>query len=254
MTPPRIVIGNWKMNPPTIAEALDLARSVARIDPGRVDVGVAPPDIALASVASVLGDSTVRTYAQDVHWEEKGGYTGGTAASMLRGTAFGTLVGHSEVRRDQGDDDDRVARKMVAALRGGLRVLACLGESEEAFAEGNTLPVIERQTRVLFKALYAASTGETLSERLIGIAYEPIWAIGTGRPATGAHAEIAARRIREVMTDEGFDGDTFAILYGGSVTAASVAEFAGLEELDGALVGGASLKAEEFAAIVRAFR
>jgi len=254
MTAPRIVIGNWKMNPPTIAEALDLARSVARIDAGKVDVGVAPPDIALTAVSSVLGDSTVRTYAQDVHWEEKGGYTAGTAASMLRGSAFGTIVGHSEVRRDQGDDDERVARKMIAALRGGLRVLVCLGESEEAFAEGNTLQVIERQARVLFKALYAAAADESLSERLIGIAYEPIWAIGTGRPATGAHAGTSARRIREVMTDEGFDGDTFAILYGGSVTASSVAEFAGVEGIDGALVGGASLKAEDFATIVRAFR
>ena len=254
MTRPRIVIGNWKMNPPTVAEALDLARSVARIDAGPVDVGVAPPAVALTAVASALGESTVRTYAQDVHWEAKGAFTGQTAASMLRGAAFGALVGHSEVRRDQGDDDERVARKMITALRGGLRVLACLGESEEAFAAGRTLQVIERQTRVLFKALYAAAADESLPERLIGIAYEPIWAIGTGRPATRAHAELAARRIREVMTDEGFDGDSFAILYGGSVTAAGVAEFATAEGIDGALVGGASLQAEEFAAIVRAFR
>ena len=254
MTRPRIVIGNWKLNPPTLAEALDLARSVARIGAAPVDVGVAPPALALAAVAHALGESPVRVYAQDVHWEEKGAFTAGMPVGMLRGTAYGTLVGHSEVRRDQGDDDDRVARKMITALRAGLRVLACVGESEEELKADRTVEVIERQTRALIKALYAADEDGLLSERLVGIAYEPIWAIGTGRPATAGHASDAAHQIRRAAGLEGLDETALAVLYGGSVTAAGVAEFASAEGIDGALVGGASLKPEEFAAIVRAFR
>jgi hypothetical protein len=120
MTRPRIVIGNWKLNPPTLAEALDLARSVARIDAAPVDVGVAAPAVALAAVAQALGQSPVRVYAQDVHWEEKGAFTGGTPVGMLRGTAYGTLIGHSEMRLHGADDDERVAKK-VARERGPVR-------------------------------------------------------------------------------------------------------------------------------------
>ncbi len=246
MTRPRIVIGNWKMNPPTLAEALDLARSVARIEAAPVDVGVAPPGVALAAVAHALGDSTVRVYGQDVHWEEKGAFTGQTAASMLRGTAFGTIVGHSEMRRYQGDDDERVAHKVARALAAGLRVVLCVGETEEQYGAGETREVLVRQTTA---GLSAAPRGAA-----VVIAYEPVWAIGTGRPATGAHAADAAATIRSAITRAGGDADATPILYGGSVSGASVGEFAAASGVDGALVGGASLKAEEFAAIVRAFR
>jgi len=255
MTRPRIVIGNWKLNPPTLAEALDLARSVARIEAAPVDVGVAPPVVALAAVAHALGESPVRVYAQDIHWEEKGAFTGGTAVGMLRGLAYGSIVGHSEIRRDQGDDDARVAQKTITALRAGLRVLVCVGESEDEFARGQTAAILGRQVGQLFRALYAADEDGSLSERLVGLAYEPIWAIGTGRPATAEHAASAARTIRRVAADEAaYDGDHLSVLYGGSVSPANAAEFAAAEGVDGALVGGASLRAEEFAAIVRAFR
>ncbi len=246
MTRPRIVIGNWKLNPPTLAEALDLARSVARIDAVPVDVGVAPPAVALAAVAQALGQSPVRVYAQDIHWEEKGAFTGGTAVGMLRGIAYGAIVGHSEVRRDCGDDDRRVAQKVARALASGLRVVLCVGESEAEYEAQRTQTVISRQV--------AADLADAPPGASIVVAYEPVWAIGTGRPATGAHASTAARTIREALARAGVDAEATPILYGGSVSAAGAAEFAGAEGIDGALVGGASLKAEELSAIVRAFR
>ena len=246
MTRPRLVIGNWKMNPPTLAEAVDLARSVARIEATAVDVGVAPPAVALAAVAHALGDSTVRVYAQDVHWEESGAFTGQTSSSMLRGIAGGAIVGHSEVRRYQGDDDLQIAKKVARALAAGLRVILCVGETEQQYAAGETLEVISRQI--------AADLATAPRRSPVAIAYEPVWAIGTGRPATGAHAEDAATAIRDALAGAGRDGDATPILYGGSVNAGSAGEFAAAPGIDGALVGGASLKIDEFTAIVRAFR
>jgi len=246
MTRPRIVIGNWKLNPPTLAEALDLARSVARIEAAPVDVGVAPPAVALAAVAQVLGQSPVRVYAQDVHWEEKGAFTGGTPVGMLRGTAYGTILGHSEVRRDSGDDDARIAKKLARALAAGLRVVLCVGESEAQYDAKRTHGVIAKQI--------AADLADAPQGASVVIAYEPVWAIGTGRPASGAHATAAASTIREALARAGADAEATPILYGGSVTAVGVAEFASADGIDGALVGGASLRPEDFAAIVRAFR
>jgi len=241
------------MDPGTIREAVALAKAVRAIDSHGVTVGAAPPAISLPSVAEVLRGSLVHTYAQDVHWEEKGAYTGQISASMLVGIARGAIVGHSEVRRDLGDTDERVARKMIAALRHGLHVVVCVGESEDEYAAGATNEIITAQARVLLRALEDADRTRDMSERLV-IAYEPIWAIGTGRPAAGSHASGAARTIRATIESElGLSGDAIPILYGGSVSGSNVAEFARAEGVDGALVGGASLKAEEFAAIVAAF-
>ncbi len=250
MTRSRLVLGNWKMNPPTIAEAVALARAVVTVAPsGDVAVAVAPPAIALAAVAEALRDRNVLVYAQDVHWEDKGAYTGQIAASMLAGVAAGTIVGHSEVRRDLGDDDTRVARKLARAIVAGLRVVLCVGESEAQHLAGDMEAVIARQVAAGVAPLRA---DRERAAQLV-IAYEPIWAIGTGRPATGAHAAAAARLIRRSLEVAGLSGDRTPILYGGSVTAAGASEFAGADGIDGALVGGASLKVEEFGAIVRAF-
>jgi len=243
----RLVIGNWKMNPPTIAEAVELARDVAGRDAGGVAVGVAPPAIALAAVADALRDANIDVYAQDVHWEERGAFTGQLSVSMVRGLAVGTIVGHSEVRRDLGDTDERVAKKLARAVGAGLRPVLCVGESAAEHAAGDASMVVARQ--IVADLREAQRRG---LERLV-VAYEPIWAIGTGNPATGTWATTLARTIRAALKQSGLDAEAIPILYGGSVSARSVGEFADADGIDGALVGGASLDADEFAAVVRAF-
>ena len=243
----RLVVGNWKMNPPNIADAVELARAVAARPHGGVVVGVAPPTIALAAVADALRGRDIAVYAQDVHWEERGAFTSQIAASMLRGLATGTIVGRSEVRRDQCDDDARVAKKLGRAAESGLRPLLCVGESAAEHGAGQATAVVARQIE-----LDLAGASRRGLERLV-VAYEPIWAIGTGNPATADHASAAARAVRAALKRAGLDADIVPVLYGGSVSARSVAEFAKADGIDGALVGGASLDPDEFAAIVRAF-
>ena len=253
MTRPRIVIGNWKMNPLTPAAATTLATAVGR-EAGRVvRVGVAPPALFIPVVSDALRETRVGVYAQDVSAEEQGAFTGQLAAAMLTSYVNGSLVGHSEARRYLGDDDERVARKLMQALRGGLEAVLCVGEDEDEFDEGATEDVLAAQLAPPLRALAEADRDGRMAERFV-IAYEPVWAIGTGRPATGEHATAATKTIRRVLEEDGgIDGDAIPILYGGSVTAAGAAEFAKAEGIDGALVGGAALKAEEFAGIVRAF-
>ena len=247
---PLLVIGNWKMNPPTVDDARDLARAVvaAGAVPGVV-VGIAPAAIALVAVSEAVRGSHVSVFAQDVHWAEKGAFTGQIAASMVRAYASGSLVGHSEVRRDLGDDDHRVAAKLARALSSGLRVVLCVGESEPEYLAGDSESVVARQIAADVAPLVAGRERASA----LAIAYEPIWAIGTGRPATGAHASRIAGVIRRSLEAMALPGDSTTILYGGSVTASGVSEFARAEGIDGALVGGASLKPDEFANIVRAF-
>jgi len=249
VTRTKIVIGNWKMNPATVEEAVALARAVTSAPVSGVAVGVAPAAIALLPVAEALRGSAVQVYAQDMSMREKGAYTGQIAASMLRGHAAGSIVGHSEVRRDLGDDDARVATKVARAFEAGLRVVLCVGESEGQYLAGETDAVVARQIAADTAPLQAAR--DRAAELVV--AYEPIWAIGTGRPATGAHAARVAAVIRRALDSAGLPGTSTTILYGGSVTAAGVAEFAKADGIDGALVGGASLKSDEFANIVRAF-
>jgi triosephosphate isomerase len=247
LTRERIVIGNWKMNPPTIADAVELARNVAERMPSGVYVGVAPTAVALPAVSDALRDTSVDAYAQDVHWEERGAFTGQISVSMVRGMAVGTIVGHSEVRRDLGDTDARIAQKLGRAISAGLRVVLCVGENAAEHAAGDATAVVARQI-----AADVAGAGHRGLERLV-VAYEPVWAIGTGNPATGEHASAAARAIRAALKHAGLDAEATPVLYGGSVSARSVAEFAKADGIDGALVGGASLDPEEFAAVVGAF-
>ena len=254
MTRARIVAGNWKMNPPTIGQAVTLARAIAGIAiPSAVRVIVAPPAIALPAVADAVGGGAVAVFAQDTHWESQGAFTGQLSASMLTGIATGTIVGHSEVRRDQGDDDARVARKLMTALRAGLEVIACVGETEAEYAMGETDAVLTRQSDALFRALRDAGDDGAVARRFLAIAYEPVWAIGTGRAAAPPHAMSAAALIRARAEACGADAESVRVLYGGSVNAKNAAEFAAAAGIDGALVGGASLKTDEFAAIVAAF-
>ena len=247
MTRGRLVVGNWKMNPATVGDAVALARTVAATPHPGTEVGIAPPAIALAAIADPLRGTDIGVYAQDVHWEDTGAYTGQLSVSMLRGLARGAIVGHSEVRRDQGDDDARVARKLARVLGAGLTAILCVGESEAQFAAG--------QTEAVLRVQIERDVSEVLRltrDRFV-VAYEPIWAIGTGRPATGSHASAAARTIRAALAATGAPADDIRVLYGGSVSAASAAEFAAAEGIDGALVGGASLTADEFASIIGSF-
>ena len=243
----RLVVGNWKMNPSTIADAVALARTVAALAHGGTDLGIAPPAIALAAVSDAVRATDVAVYAQDVHWEDRGAYTGQLSVSMLRGLAGGAIVGHSEVRRDQGDDDARVAHKLARVLGAGLRAILCVGETEAQFAADETEAVLKRQIERDLNDVRGVT-----ADRFV-IAYEPVWAIGTGRAASGAQASAAARTIRTALRVHGVPADDIRILYGGSVSASTAAEFASADGIDGALVGGASLKADDFAAIVRAF-
>ena len=247
MTRGRLVVGNWKMNPATVGDALALSRTVAATPHRGTEVGIAPPAIALAAIADATRGTDLGVYAQDVHWEDRGAYTGQLSVSMLRGLARGAIVGHSEVRRDQGDDDARIARKLARLHAAGLTAILCVGESEAQFAAGQTEAVLRAQIE-----RDVAEVSRLTGDRFV-VAYEPIWAIGTGRPATGAHASAAARTIRAALAATGAPADDIRVLYGGSVTASSAAEFAAAEGIDGALVGGASLKADEFASIIGSF-
>jgi triosephosphate isomerase len=244
---PRIVVGNWKMNPASVADAVELARAVAALSESAVRIGVAPPAVALAAVAGALSGGRVGVYAQDVHWEDRGAFTGQLSAAMLRGLATGAIVGHSEVRRDQCDDDTRVARKLARAVAAGLRPILCVGESETAFAAGESTRVVARQIAADLAELSRGSVGDLV------VAYEPIWAIGTGRNADAADAGRVVEVIRTTLADR-YDAAvarSTRVQYGGSVKPGNIAALMAMPHIDGALVGGASLDPDEFARIVK---
>ncbi len=244
-----LVAGNWKMNPPTVADAVALARAVrdATVSLGGVEIAVAPSYAALPAVREVLAGSSVRLCAQDVHEREAGAYTGGVSASMLRDLVAYVIVGHSEVRRERGDTDARVNAKLRRAYEAGLLPILCVGEDVEVRRAGAADEFVRAQVRAALEGVSLADAARTV------LAYEPVWAIGTGVPATGedARATIAAARaeVRALYGDAA--ADVTRVLYGGSVTAETILEFASQPGIDGALVGGASLRAAEFARIAR---
>ncbi len=245
------VAGNWKMNK-TISEASVLAgglrdRLGAAQGEGRADVVLCPPFTALSEVGRLLAGSSIGLGAQDLHWEPKGAFTGEISAQMLRDTGCAyVIVGHSERRHLLGEGDEAVRRKVAAAFGGGLLPILCVGESLDEREAGQTEQTVMTQLR--------AGTREVSpkeAHRLV-VAYEPVWAIGTGMPATGEEANRVCGLIRGWLRE--WFGEAAAqvrILYGGSVTPESIVEFAGQDEIDGALVGGASLDEETFAAIVK---
>ena len=246
------VCGNWKMN--TLSrEAGNLASDVGRLTATArdVDVGIAPPFVHLAAVARRIEDSRVLLGAQNCHWEDRGAFTGEISPPMLKdvGCKF-VILGHSERRQYFGEDDAVVARKARAALAAGLDLILCVGERLEEREADRTLEVVERQLRGALEGFGAAEL-----ER-VTVAYEPVWAIGTGRTATPEQAQEVHRAIRGIVADVG--GDAVAavmrIQYGGSVKPENAARLLAEPDVDGALVGGASLDAESFAAIVRAAR
>lgn len=245
-----IVAANWKMHT-TPADAGELARAIA----GRTRVAgvtrvICPPFVSLATVGDALSalDPDVGIGAQNVHHELQGAYTGEVSAAMLIGLASWVIIGHSERRRDAGETDELIGRKLGRAVDAGLRPILCVGEQLDQREAGRQNDVVRGQLQ--------GALGDHDPVRLVSIglviAYEPVWAIGTGRTASGADAAAMAVVIRQTLGELGFaqGGEAIPVLYGGSVTSAAIGEFMAEPSIDGALVGGASLKPDEMAGIV----
>jgi triosephosphate isomerase len=244
-----MLAGNWKMHG-TRAEAGALARALAAAI-GRVperEVVLAPPFTALETVAQAIAGSDIRLAAQNVHWEAKGAFTGEVAAPMLRESGCThVIIGHSERRQYFAETDETVNRRLKAALLAGLVPIVCVGEVLAEREAGTTLAVVERQVKVGLGGLGADDLARCV------LAYEPVWAIGTGRTATPAQAEEVHRAIRGLLAALAGRGvaEGVRILYGGSVKADNIDALMAEPDLDGALVGGASLDAAAFIRIVR---
>jgi triosephosphate isomerase len=243
-----LLAANWKMNPVVRADAVELARGVApaALEQGDlVEVVLFPPFCWLTPVAGALEGSGLAIGAQDCHWARSGAFTGEVSAAMLAGWCGWVIVGHSERRAYFGETDEQVARKAAGALEAGMRVIVCVGEREDQLEAGQTEQVVGEQLSAALAHLTAADAA-----RLV-IAYEPVWAIGTGRNAepaqAGATLAFVRRCLREVLGHEGGD---VRVLYGGSVNSANVASYVELDDCDGCLVGGASLKVEEFSRMI----
>lgn len=248
MTRTKIVAGNWKMNT-TLDEARDLAAAIGS-GAGAVDgveVAVFPPFPWLVPVYTALGGSNVRTGAQDCYTEKSGAFTGEVSPWSLAGICRMILAGHSERRHVIGESDELVGQKVDATLAAGLTSVLCVGELLSERQSGNALAVVTRQL-----SAGLADVDTSLLDRLV-IAYEPVWAIGTGVAATPNDAQEMCSAIRSWLVNRyGADGGAVRVLYGGSVTPANAAELFGQADVDGGLVGGASLKADSFLAIVAA--
>jgi triosephosphate isomerase (TIM) len=228
-----LIAGNWKMfKGPAAAAAF--CRGLRELDlPADVDVAVCPPYVSLAGAVQALADTEIGVFAQSCHWADEGAFTGEISPGMLLELGvYGTIVGHSERRQLFGETDETVARRTAAALAAGLDVIACVGETEAEREAGETEAVLRRQVAVL-----------SHDESLV-IAYEPVWAIGTGKTATPEMAQEAHALIHSLLD--------VPVLYGGSVKPENATELLSQPAVDGALVGGASLELEAFAAICRA--
>jgi triosephosphate isomerase (TIM) len=245
-----IIAANWKMHT-TPADAGELARTIAgRTREAGVTRVICPPFVCLDAVRAALSESDgdVAVGAQNVHHELAGAYTGEVAAPMLVGLAGWVIVGHSERRRDAGETDAIIGRKLGRAVEAGLRPILCVGEQLEQREAGRAIEVVDIQLAGALADLDAAD----LQRAGLVIAYEPVWAIGTGRNAVGSDAAAMADAIRASLVRLGW-GSAAAevpVLYGGSVTSANIGEFLTEPSIDGALVGGASLKPDEMAGIV----
>ncbi len=242
-----LIAGNWKMHK-TLAEARALAQEIRQgLSPSAsVEVAVAPPYTALAAVGTEIAGSKVLLAAQDTFWEEQGAYTGAISPVMLRDVGCHyVIIGHSERRQYFGETDETVNRKVKAVLAAGLFPIVCVGETLDEREQGRTFNVVETQIR---QGLAGLAPGD--GERLV-IAYEPVWAIGTGKTATPDQAQEVHRLIRGLLPEV---AGTVAIriLYGGSVTPDNAAELMAEPDINGALVGGASLKAPSFLGIIAA--
>jgi len=244
-----LVAGNWKMNK-TVVEARNLVSEMSRELAGieGVDKVLCPPFPALLPVAAMLQGTEIGLGAQNMHWEEKGAFTGEVAPVMVAEFCQYIIIGHSERRAYFGETDESVNRKLLAAQKVGLTPIVCVGETLVEYEGRRTSEVVRSQVLEGLKGLEAG-----FAPRMV-VAYEPVWAIGTGKASTGENANaVVADVIRPALAE--LYGQEAAgamrVLYGGSVTAINAAEFFHQADIDGALVGGASLKAGEFIAITR---
>jgi triosephosphate isomerase (TIM) len=244
---PPYIAANWKMHK-TVAEAAEFVDALLpQIAATQSDVVICPPFTALTAVVERRYGTAVKVAAQNMHEEGAGAYTGEVSAAMLGEIGVEAVVlGHSERRQLFGETDEALARKVPAALAAGLEPILCVGESEEARDAGQTEAVLERQLQTDLADVGGAAIASVV------IAYEPIWAIGTGRTATPEQAQEVCAFIRDTLRTRGGAGDSVRILYGGSVKPDNAAELMSQPDIDGALVGGASLDPGEFAAIVKA--
>ena len=241
-----MIAGNWKMNT-TVSEAMDLVSEMRpvldKID--NVDKVICPPFISLAPVKELLKGSSIKLGAQNIYFEEQGAYTGEISPLMLADLCEFVIIGHSERRQHFNETGEIVDKKVKAALKVGLKPILCIGERLEENEAGKTEQVLTKQLSSSSARIYYFSD--------LVLAYEPIWAIGTGKAATGKLANETIGFIRQRISKQ--YGKRIAqevrILYGGSVTADNIAEFMQQPEIDGALVGGASLEASEFLSIVK---
>ena len=245
------VAGNWKMNTDShssVSLAEGVAAGTSEIAGHKVDVAVIPPFVYLQSVARILSASSIAVGAQDIYYERQGAFTGEISASMLKdiGCIY-VLCGHSERRHVIGETDELINKKVSAAISGGLLPILCVGELLEERQNDKTSEVVTRQ----IKGGLAGLGAEKVSA--VTVAYEPVWAIGTGLTATPQQAQEAHNLIRKLL-GEMYDGqvaEEIRILYGGSVKTDNAAELMGQQDVDGLLVGGASLNADDFVAIIK---
>ncbi len=245
----KIIAGNWKMNK-TPSEAVQLVNEIkTKITSADCDVVVCPTAVCLPGVIDAAKDSIIKVGAQNIHFKESGAYTGELAGNMLKeiGTEY-VIIGHSERRQYFGETDETVNARTIAALGAGLVPIVCVGESLTEREQGITDDTVRRQTKIAFLGIDAKAAED------IVIAYEPVWAIGTGKTATADQADEVCGIIRDTVA--GLYGSDVAekirIQYGGSMNAGNAAELLAKPNIDGGLIGGASLKAEDFSVIVAA--
>jgi triosephosphate isomerase len=243
-----IIAGNWKMYK-TPQQAVEFVNAVKN-DLGKMTAAervVCPPYVAIPAVVEALKGTGIAVGAQDVHWEKEGAYTSQVSPTMLQGLVKHVIIGHSETREYQGVTDEMVNKKAKAALAHGLQPIIAVGESLSINEAGQTQAFVGRQIRAAFDGIPASDLAN------IVVAYEPIWAIGTGKSASGEQANAIIGAIRGILADlyGAQHADAMRIQYGGSVKPENMAEFMSQPHIDGALVGGAALKPDSFIALVR---
>jgi triosephosphate isomerase len=244
-----LIAGNWKMFK-TPGEAAETAKQLVRHAGAVTDIDmmIAPTFIALAAVFAAIKNSPVALGAQNLYWENEGAYTGEISAPMLKSAGCQyCIIGHSERRQYFGETDETVNKKIKAAIKAGLQPVFCVGETEKERESGQTLSILDKQIKKGLEGLVSAQLGSLI------MAYEPVWAIGTGKTATDDQAQEVHRFIRSLVKDN-FGralSDSIRILYGGSVKPDNIASLMAMSDIDGALVGGASLSAESFSQIIK---